>query len=85
MEECFRFQWAPPPPIPPPLWETLEQILGSCGRPSSLPPHPPVGKTLLMKAPLSTSQSVSQSHFFSKTAGRIFVNFHTNLGLHDAP
>ena len=44
-----------------------------------LPPYPPVGKTLLMKAPLSASQSVNQNQFFSKTADRIFTKFHTNF------
>ena len=32
-----------------------------------------------MKAPLSISQSVNQNHFFSKTADRIFIKFHTNF------
>ena len=32
-----------------------------------------------MKAPLSASQSVNQNHFFSKTADRIFMKFHTNF------
>ena len=81
MEGCFMFQW---PPCLPHYGKPWSKFWAGVGDPF-LPPHPPVGKTLLMKAPLSTSQSVSQSHFFSKTAGRIFVNFHTNLGLHDAP
>ena len=42
-------------------------------------PHPPVGKTLLMKAPLSASQSVNQNHFFSKTANIIFTKFHPDF------
>ena len=58
-------------------WGRDEQILGWWeGR---ISPHPPVGKTLLMKAPLSVSQSVNQNQFFSKTADRIFTKFHTNF------
>ena len=53
-----------------------EQILGWWGETS---PHPPVWKTLLMIAPLSSSQSVNQNHFFSKTVDRIFVKFHTSF------
>ena len=32
-----------------------------------------------MKAPLPANQSVNQNHFFSKTADRIFMKFHTNF------
>ena len=32
-----------------------------------------------MKAPLSANQTVNQNHFFSKTADRIFMKFHTNF------